>query len=170
MIAEKQLMTMFETTLPGGREADTFARWRKWGKGEVIAVFTFPQRRTQLIFAPPALRDYMTRFIELTELPRNGYFRLDGEIPADNHKQLLGRGGPEVEVVVREKDNGDRFVFVLNCGGAGSGTVVLPRAAGQVVDALNDEAQVPFRNVDDGIEIPVKLAPWGYRVLRVTAK
>ena len=169
-IAEKQLMTMSETELTGGEAVDAFAQRRNWGKGEIIAVHTFPQRRTQLPFAPPALRDYMTRFVQVMGLPRNGYFRIDGAVPADNHRQLLGRGVPEVEVVVREKAPGDRFVFVLNCGGTGSGSVVLPGTAARVLDALNSEAPVPFRREGNDTVIPVKLGSWGYRVLRVTAK
>ena len=169
-IVEKQVMTMPETVLPSGKAVDNFAKKLPWGKGEIIAVSTFPERRTQFPYAPPALRDYMKRFLKETGLPRNGYFQVDGEIPADNHKKLLGRGVPEVEVVVREKDNGDRFVFVLNCAGFGSGKVVLSGMKGQVFDVLNNEAKVPFQKVGNSIEIPVKLAPWGYKVLKVAKK
>ena len=168
-LAEKQLMTMPETVLASGETVGDFATKHAWGMGEIIVVSTFPQRRTQLPFAPPALRDYMTRFVHMMGLPRNGYFRVDGAIPADNHKQLLGRGVPGVEVVARRKDNGDRFVFVLNCGGAGSGSVVLPHPAARVLDALNHEAPVPFEHAENDTLIPVKLGSWGYRVLRVTA-
>jgi hypothetical protein len=167
-IAEKQIMTMPETALPSGQAVSDFGQRRKWGKGEIIAVSTFPERRTQMPYAPPALREYMEHFLEATGLPRNGYFRYDGKIPADNHKQLLGRGVPEVEVVVRKKGKRERFVFVLNCGGAGSGSVVLPGSAARVVDVLANETPVPFKHQDGNSVIPVKLASWGYRVLRLT--
>lgn len=168
--AEKQLMTMPETALPNGKTIGDFGKCLPWGKGEIIVVSTFPERRTQMPYAPPALRAYMKQFIQKTGLPRNGYFQLDGEMPSDNHKNLLGRGMPEVEVVVREKDNGDRFVFVLNCGGDGSGKVILPGMKGQVVDAINNEEKVPFKAVNNGLEIPVDLSSWGYRVLKVSEK
>ncbi len=165
--AEKQLMTMTETVFPGGETIADFATRRTWGKGEIVAVSTFPQRRTQMPYPTPELRAYMTRFIQTLGLPQSGYFRLDGEVPTDNHEQLLGHGVPEVEVVVRKKDNGDLFVFVLNCGGAGSGRVVLPGSATQVFDALNGENPVEFQQADADTVIPVNLSPWGYRVLRV---
>lgn len=168
--AKKQLMTMPETVLPGGEALEDFATRRPWGKGEIVAVSTFPQRRTQMPYPPPELRAYVARFVQTLGLPRNGYFRLDGAVPADNEKQLLGCGVPEVEVVVRKKDNGDRFVFVLNCGGEGSGSVILPGPAAQVLDALDDEAPVAFQSEGNDTLIPVKLGPWGYRVLRIVPK
>ena len=166
-LAEKQLMTMPEIDLPECEKVDGFARKIKCGKGEIIAVSTFPQRRTQMPFEPPALREYMAHFIQATGLPTNGFFKVDGEIPADNHKQLLGRGTPEVEVVAREKAPDDRFVFVLNRGGAGSGEAVLPGAAKQVLDALDNENPVPFQVENGNTTVPLKLGAWGYRVLRI---
>ena len=168
-IANRQLMAMSETSLPSGSPVGDFARRRRWGKGEIVAVSTFPERRTQRPYPTPALRAYMARFVQAMELPRNGHFQHDDKVPADNHKQLLGRGVPDVEVVVRRKTDGDRFVFVLNCGGAGAGRVVLPGLAPRVLDALNREAPVPFRRSGTDSLIPVRLGAWGYRVLRVTA-
>lgn len=166
--AETQLLTVPEAVLPGGTKLGDFAKRRAWGRGELIVVSTFPERRTQMPYPVPALRAYMADFLAATGLPRNGYFQLAGEVPADNHKQLLGRGIPEVEVVVRQRDTGDRFVFVLNCGGTGSGKVILPGPATRVFDALHGEAPVAFERTANDTAIPVRLSPWGYRVLVVT--
>ena len=161
----RQVMEMPETKVPGAAFG-TIGSVRPCGKGRAIFCSVFPERRTQMPYYAPALRAYMEEFMRLTDLPRQGWFERNGKVPANNHEQLLGRGVPEVEVVVRDHEDGDRFVFALNCGGAGSGRLVLPFAAKSVEDVLTGK-RVGF-SVDAGrAAIPVAFGRWGYHVLKV---
>jgi hypothetical protein len=81
---------------------------------------------------------------------------------------LVGEGSEVVEVVVREKSPTEKFVFCLNQGGAGAGTVEVTVGGGnwQGTDAL--AGQAVEGSVAGGIwKTPVSLDPFGYRVIRL---
>ncbi len=84
----------------------------------------------------------------------------------------FGKGTPAVEVVVRDKSSDERFVFILNQGGAGEGEVQVPvKGSGWTCeDAIHGQA-ITDGSVKGGIwRMKMNIEPWGYRVLRLVRK
>jgi hypothetical protein len=84
----------------------------------------------------------------------------------------IGSGAPLVEVVVREKNvNGktEKFVFVLNQGGSGKGTVCVPVKPGiryNAIDALTGE-KIEANSSKGFWKLDLQVSPWQYNVIRL---
>ena len=139
---------------------------RKWGKGRIIAYGVFPDIYTSNPHPPRNLTAWTNRLIEQGALTVTGTWQPESAGTSEGH---LGSGDPVVEVVVREKTPGDRFVFCLNQGGAGAGRIEIPLPAGQwqARDIINSEPMARGRFKDGLWTCPLKLDPWDYRVIRL---
>lgn len=153
---------------PDGRE---FARVRKWGKGRLIAATVYPNRYTSLTHAPGVLSGYMKWLIETANLKSNGNWIPDRENTPEDLKSRIGHGSPIVEVVVREKSPEERFVFILNQGGSGGGTIRIPVVSSsvKVENALTGEV-IPGKIEDGAWQCHLDLAPWQYLVVRMVSE
>ncbi len=140
---------------------------RPWGKGRLIASAVFPAAYTGSPHATQVMLDWIRKLIKLAELPFTGRWR--GDTPPTGPETEREKGIPVVEVVVRPADNGDRFVFVLNQGGTGSGVVEVPlpdSGRWQAGDVLTDKS-VKAHVKDRLWSWHIELAPWEYRVIRL---
>jgi hypothetical protein len=82
----------------------------------------------------------------------------------------LGTGNPVVEVVVREKSPGEKFVFCFNQGGPGAGTVEVSVPAGRwkAEDVITGKGVSGDTIIGSVWQVPMRLEAWGYKVLRLT--
>jgi hypothetical protein len=109
---------------------------------------------------------WIGQLIRLAGLNRNGYWT--GATP-DTGGGNTGTGRPIVEVVVRQKSPTEKFVFCLNQGGAGDGRVTVPVGDGswKAEDVVTGDATTQGRVRDGSWVLPLHLAAWGYRVIRL---
>ena len=119
-------------------------------------------------FAPANRLDQATHHRRRTATERGWTSSQTIENRSDKH----GEGEPIVEVVVRVRqgrESQEKFVFVLNRGGVGSGLVEVPLAGGdwQASDALSG---VPLAGaLADGVwRLDLAMKPWEYRVFHLS--
>ncbi len=145
---------------------------RAWGKGRLVAYTVLPDSYTGNPHPSLNHMAWMRHLVKVGGVKRTGGWRSSGvATTAGAH----GEGSPVVEVVVRvRKGEGakEKFVFMLNEGGAGEGTVEIPVAEGvtewKIVDVIHPEATLSPTVRGGALEIAMRLLPWEYRVLRMT--
>ncbi len=145
---------------------------RPWGKGKLVAYGVFPD----LVPTPQPtanLWGWSQQLIQLGGLKFSG--RWVGETGPVGEGGV-GTGVPVVEVVVRQKSPKEKFVFCLNQGGPGKGTVEVRVGEGKwrAEDALTgkgfDFAQPAGKSRPQNKEVfrvPMSLGAWEYRVIRL---
>ncbi len=136
---------------------------RPFGRGKVIALQQYPAAYTQ---SPHTRADHLKLAASLIELsgvkPLAQW--LGGATPTPG--KLAGEGAPVVDVMVRDRSATERFVFIMNLGGAGAGEVRLRLGdEWQFTDAVSG-ATVAAHQGSDGYRLKLDLPPWGYRVIR----
>ena len=111
---------------------------------------------------------WCARLLELGSLSIAGRWQGVG----DTLQGAPGTGSPVVEVVVRQKSDDDRFVFVLNQGGSGSGAVEVPVTAGSwsAVDVVTGKSLSGDSVSDEMWRMPLTVTPFGYEVIRLTRR
>ncbi len=145
---------------------------RPWGKGRLLAYRIFPASYNTNPHETINHRVWLKQLITKAGLKYSG--RWCSSSVEHSSQGFPGEGQPVVEVVTRERkgnEDHEKFVFILNQGGAGSGQVELPFAADvwQAVDALTGKP-IQFNQASKGIVLPLKLKPWEYRILQLTRK
>jgi hypothetical protein len=144
--------------------AGTTIGWqRPWGQGKLIAYTVLPDNYTTDPHPSANLLAWIEQWRGLAGLTIAGRWVNAGP-PALG---LVGTGSPAVEVVVREKSPSEKFVFCLNQGGPGDGTVEIPVTPGtwRITDALTGQAVAGA--VTAGVwKTPLHLEALGYRVIR----
>jgi hypothetical protein len=92
-------------------------------------------------------------------------------LQADDVKGVgLGTGAPAVDLVVREKSPTEKFIFVLNQGGQGTGLIEVPVAEGtwRAEDVIAPDSPVEG-TIHEGVwQTQTTIRPLGYRVIRLT--
>ncbi|MDR3709711.1 MAG: beta-galactosidase [Capsulimonadaceae bacterium] len=151
--------------------AGTLVGWeRAWGRGKLIAYGIFPcslgpsQGPTAVDpHGTPNLRGWIANVISLSGIIPAARWINDGvPIPGP-----IGCGSPAVEVVVRQKSDREKFLFCLNQGGAGAGTVEALLGAGKwsAVDVVSGR-KVEGLVTDGGLwRTRLTLGAFGYSVL-----
>ena len=139
---------------------------RSWGQGKLIAYSVFPDTDAQNPQLSANLFGWTKQLAQLAHLDAAGRWVSAATLTGTG---IVGAGEPVVEVVVRQKSATDRFVFCLNQGGDGQGTLEVPVSGGkwQVTDALTDK---PMDGVlSAGVwHCALPLPALGYRVLHLT--
>jgi hypothetical protein len=168
---DKQFRGVGLGNMPGAapiRDADgTLVGWqRSWGKGRLVAYGIFPDTYVPDPHAPANMLAWVKQLIALGRLPIAGRWIADGP----DQPGLPGEGSPVVEVVVRQRSVHDRFVFVLNQGGAGSGTVEVPLGPGawtaaDVITGKPLQGAITRKGV---FQMHRTLPPFGYIVVHLT--
>jgi hypothetical protein len=145
---------------------------RPWGKGKLVAYSVAPDSYTGNPHPSKNLIAWTQQLISAGDLHYTGRWNAPGvRDSATKH----GEGAPIVDVVVRArkgKEAEEKFVFVLNQGGAGEGTVEIPVTAGdwQAHDALTGTA-LGGAAVTDGVwQWKIVCKPWDYRILHLTRR
>jgi hypothetical protein len=148
--------------------------WSKaWGKGRVVASGIFPDTYGADPHPPRAGMAWLRQLLDLAAIPVAAVWEDATPAPAGAPAGRHGEGMPVVEVVVRARKDAperERFVFVLNQGGAGDGrvSVALTKAPALVSDALSGQS-VPQAVWKDGrLSIPLPLKAWEYRIFRLS--
>ena len=153
------------------KTGQTMASVKHWGKGKVIATSVYPRRYTRLAHPTKELYSYMQWLKTAAGLPVTGVWLPEASDIA-REPAKIGSGAPLVEVVVREKNvNGktEKFVFVLNQGGSGKGTVCVPVKPGiryNAIDALTGE-KIEANSSKGFWKLDLQVSPWQYNVIRL---
>jgi hypothetical protein len=164
-------------TMPGAQpiragRGEVVGWTRSWGKGKLVAYGVLPD--VGLYNADPHPSPNQTAWTR--QLISAGGLRFSGRWTSsqkiENRSDKHGEGAPIVEVVVRVRkgrETQEKFVFVLNQGGAGSGLVEVPVGDGdwQASDALSG---APLANAvaAQGVwRLNLTMKPWEYRVLQL---
>ncbi len=140
---------------------------RSWGEGKLIAYGICPDTWTTDPHLTPNLAVWTRQMIDLAGLKSSGRWMT---VRSDNPMGTqLGTGAPAVDLVVREKSPGEKFIFCLNQGGKGEGLVEIPVIPGTW---LAEDLIRPDNVIEGTIEKNIwqaKLAvdPLGYRILRI---
>lgn len=151
-----------------GSDGLELARSRKWGKGRIIAATVYPSRSSTLVHAPGVFSRYLKWLIAAADLKDNGHWVPDRENTPEDLKARIGYGSPIVEVVVREKSPQEKFAFVLNQGGSGSGTIRIPVGNVRVHAENAITGSVVPGNVENGEwQCRKNLVPWEYLIVRL---
>ena len=138
---------------------------RPWGKGRLIAYGIFPDTYSSDCHIQRNIAAWAAQLRILAGLPREGWW----ETRVGDGGGGPGKGAPAVEVVVRWRSPDEKFVFVLNQGGKGEGDLCLDLGHGRWT--AEDVLEQAFENGVDGSErLPMRLEPFGYRVLRLVRK
>jgi hypothetical protein len=145
---------------------------RPWGKGKLVAYRVMPDTYTGNPHPSQNLTVWTRRLISAGELHDTGRWNSPG-IRDSGTKH--GEGAPVVDVVVRVrkgKEAEEKFVFVLNQGGAGEGTVEIPVVEGvwEARDALTGTTLANVAVTDGVWQLKIACKPWQYRVFRLTRK
>jgi hypothetical protein len=146
---------------PGG---DTLGWERTWGTGKLLAYGIVPEAYTTDPHASAEMSAWLDQWRLYVDLPITGRW-----VSGDALKMgLVGEGSEVVEVVVREKSPTEKFVFCLNQGGAGRGTVEVPVSGGtwRALDALTGDP-VAGAVAAGTWRTPLSLDALGYRVIRL---
>jgi hypothetical protein len=145
---------------------------RPWGKGNLVAYRLAPDSYTGNPHPSQNLLAWTRQLISAGQLHYTGRWNS----PAiRNSGTKHGEGAPVVDVVIRAgkgKEAEEKFVFVLNQGGAGEGTVEIPVAEGdwQAHDALTG-AVLAGAAVTNGVwQWKITCKPWDYKILHLTRK
>ena len=165
-------------TMPGGEpirdgRGNLLGWTRAWGKGRLVAYGVLPAAYTGNPHPSPDEIAWIEQLIRTAGLRAGGRWTSSQASP--NRSDKHGEGEPIVDVVVRVRKGRQRqekFVFVLNQGGAGSGLVEVPLGGGvwQATDALRG---MPLENarLSKGMwRLNLALKPWEYRVFRLASK
>lgn len=162
--------------LPGGKsltgaDGREIARELQWGKGRIIAATVYPNRYSPLTHVAKPLGDYMKWLIKTAALTVNARWLPERENTEDDLKAKVGHGAPIVEIVIREKSPKEKFVFILNQGGAGNGTACIPVRGNkiQVENAITGE-KIKGKIINGEWQYRMSAAPWQYLVLRISSK
>ena len=141
---------------------------RPWGNGRLIAYGPFPDTYVRNPHVSVNIRTWVRRIVAEADVRFTGRWVDDRPLSTTGG---LGGGNPVVEVVVREKSPTEKFVFAFNQGGPGEGELQVPVAAGNWTTEDVITGTPPAGAVaQDGLwTMPLRLEPWGYRVLRLTA-
>jgi hypothetical protein len=137
---------------------------RPWGQGKLLAYGIVPDSYSTDPHVAPAMSAWLDQWRLYVDLPITGRW-VSGDA---QQAGLPGTGSEVVEVVVREKSPSEKFVFCLNQGGAGLGTVEIPVGGGnwQATDALTGQAVA--ESLAAGVwKTPLSLDAWGYRIIRL---
>jgi hypothetical protein len=137
---------------------------RAWGKGKLIAYGILPDSYSTDPHVSPDLSTWIEQWRKAAALPTVGRW-------VSGDPQLRGTpslGSEAVEVVVREKSPAEKFVFCLNQGGAGAGSVevTVPAGTWTATDALTGK---PVAGTLAGSvwTAPLSFPALGYRVLHL---
>jgi len=147
-------------------------RKRLWGKGKLVAYSVVPDSYTGNPHPSQNLTAWTRQLIGAGELHYTGRWNAPG---IHNSATKHGEGAPIVDVVVRVRkgrETAEKFVFVLNQGGAGEGTIEIPVVAGawEARDALTGTA-LANATVADGVwRLKIACKPWEYRVFRLARR
>ncbi len=159
-------------TMAGGEairdSRGTTVGWqRKWGLGRVIAYGVFPDTYVTNPHPSVNMMYWIQQVIDRAGLPFVGRWTSKGKLSTAGH---LGTGNPVVEVVVREKSFGEKFVFCFNQGGSGEGMVEVAVPAGnwKAEDVISGKSITGGKITSGTWQMPLRLEAWGYRVLRLT--
>jgi hypothetical protein len=142
---------------------------RPWGKGKVVAYGIFPE--TCCSNPHPAMNHlrWLSQMAKLANVRYSGRWNAGNAVPA---KGKLGEGSPVVEVVVRvrkEHEADEKFVFVLNHGGAGTGVVEIPvdEARWEAADALTGEPMPQTSSSSRVWRVRLTVKPWEYKIIHL---
>ena len=148
--------------------AGTVIGWKRpWGKGGIVAYSIYPDSSSAKNPHPSRnLSAWMQQLIQAVGLRYTGRWN-SGKI--EGTAGMHGEGAPVVEVVVRARKGEaakEKFVFVLNQGGAGQGTVEVPVGDGdwQVTDALSGNPVQDPVILHGVLSQKLAIKPWEYRV------
>jgi len=147
------------------------AGWkRQWGEGSLVAYSIMPDFYSEDPHPSANLKAWAKQLASEGGLPRNGSWICDALQPQGPSRH--GEGAPVVEVVVRERvgsAGAEKFVFLLNQGGEGSGALALPSDGGawKAEDAVGGESLGTLQASNGGIELKLKLKAWGSRAIRL---
>ncbi len=146
---------------------------RPWGSGKLVAYGVLPDAYNANPHPLPNQAAWIGQLITAGGLHPTGRWTSSQEIEHRSDKH--GEGDPIVEVVVRVRkgrETREKFVFVLNQGGAGRGLVEVPLGGGdwQASDALSG-APLASAGVAQGVwRLNLAMKPWEYRVFHLTRK
>ena len=139
--------------------------WEKRvGAGRVLAFGPYPYSYAQSPHVPAGLRAFAGRLVAWAGIQSKARW-VTGIAPTPD--ATYGEGAPIVEVVRRDKSPKEFFLFVMNTGGKGRGTleVAVDGADWRVVDALSRVPVEEARRKGATITMPLLLRPWQYRIL-----
>jgi hypothetical protein len=165
-------------TMPGGQpirdgRGNLLGWTRAWGNGRLVAYGVLLAAYTGNPHPSPNEIAWVKQLIRTAELRPGG--RWASSQASRNRSDKHGEGDPIVDVVVRVRkghEAREKFVFVLNQGGAGSGQIEVPLGAGvwQSTDALRG-APLEDAHLSGGIwRLNLALKPWEYRVFHMAGK
>ncbi len=139
---------------------------RSWGKGKLIAYGAFPDSYATEPHASINMTSWLRQVIKLAGIPVAGRWVSKRSIPVYGP---VGTGSEVVEVVVRQKSVGEKFIFCMNQGGAGSGKVEVNVGPGRwsAEDVITGKSISNSRIVAGKWSCPMHLDAWGYRVIRL---
>jgi len=147
---------------------------RPWGKGKLVAYGLLPDAGLYSANPHPLPQQaaWIRQLITAGGLRPSGHWASSQTI--ENRSDQHGEGEPVVEVVVRirqGRESQEKFVFVLNRGGAGSGLVEVPLAGGdwQASDALSG-APLAGALADGVWRLDLAMKPWEYRVFHLSRR
>jgi len=145
---------------------------RPWGKGRLIAYSIIPDSYGANPHPSRNLSAWMKQLIATAGLRSTGRWSSGKIEPTDGGH---GGGSPVVEVVVRVKKGNEakeKFVFVLNQGGAGEGSVEVPVGEGSwmATDALTGHPADDVAVSNGVLSKKLTVKPWEYRIFHLVAK
>ncbi len=148
-------------------QGETVGWTRAWGKGKLIAYGICPDTWTTDPHLTPNTRAWMRQLMSLSGIKPTAVWTTTSFPSSEGIK--VGTGIPVVDLVVREKTPNEKFIFALNQGGEGEGTVEVPVPPGnwQAQDAL-DPTRPIAGSVKNGVwQTEIVLRALGYRVVRL---
>jgi hypothetical protein len=165
-------------TMPGGEPlrdgwGNVLGWTRAWGKGKLVAYGVLPAALTGNPHPSPNEIAWVKQLIRTAELRPGG--RWASSQASRNRSDKHGEGDPIVEAVVRVRkghEAREKFVFVLNQGGAGSGQIEVPLGAGvwQATDVLRGAPLEDAHLSKSMWRLNLALKPWEYRVFHLASK
>ncbi len=143
---------------------------RAWGQGRIVAYGVFPDVYSGNPHLSLNQAAWARQLIAQAQIPTDCRWTAFAPVAASAGGKH-GEGTPVVEVVLRNRlgqEDNEKFVFVLNQGGAGEGKVEVRLPAGNwtATDAISGQA-VAAPNAEGLWSLPLKLEPWEYRVFRL---
>lgn len=167
-------------TMPGAQPIrdgrGSIVGWtRPWGSGKLVAYGVLPDCELYNANPHPSPNQaaWIRQLITVGGLGSSGRWTSSEKI--ENRSDKHGEGDPIVEVVVRVRKGRkaqEKFIILLNRGGAGSGLVEVPLAGGgwQASDALSG-APLANAGLAHGMwRLNLAVRPWEYRVFRLTSE
>ncbi len=141
---------------------------RKWGKGNFICYSIYPQCYKRYPQISEKFNSWVAQLINLAAIKRGARFLSDRFQDVEG----LGKGNPVVEAVIRDKSPNEKFVFCMNQGGSGRGTLSIPVPGKniQIENALDGRAITDFKIIKDKLTLKLDFKPWQYYVFRIINK